>query len=365
MTCVWRPRSFSAWRRPVFAAWLKLLSFRPPTSVTRPTVLALPGEGDVPAVPPVPPPPHAAATMAARTRYARTRFMRAYLLTTGWGVASRPGAPAPAPKPGNSGDSRSVLGEDAPQHVAEEDDIQAPAEHQRRERQGVLACSHAELGVDEKTREQREDSGQDAERPALRGRSEVPRGQQHADRHRNGRLEHHRAGDVAERDHVLAVARPDQAVRRLRQLGRERREDERHEQRAEAHRVREVLDEVGEEPRTHNDRGESEDGLRAHQPQWRRGPLEIRPAEPLDERRERELLERLLLLQFLFDVLGAPSGRAQDKEEIEEIRRQEDPPDDALEEMKLGRGNRERERKGVHDEEKGQVALRVSGVDMD
>src|SRR5205807_4117117 len=115
----------------------------------------------------------------------------------------------------------------------------------------------------------------------------------------------------------------------------------------------------------HNDRGESEDGLRDHQPERRRGPLEVRPAEPLDERRERELLERLLLLQFLLDVLGAPSGRAQDKEEIEEIRRQEDPPDEALEEMKLGRGDREREREGVHHQEKSEVALGMGGVDME
>src|SRR5947209_6731115 len=157
MTCVWRPRSFSAWRRPVFAAWLKLLSFRPPTSVTRPILIALPGEADVPPVPPVPPPPHAAATVAARTRYARTRFMRAYLLTSRRGF-----------RPSATGlDSTRLRDEDAPEHVTEEHDIQAPAEHQRRQRQGVLVRPHAELGVNEETGDQREDGGQDAEGPAL------------------------------------------------------------------------------------------------------------------------------------------------------------------------------------------------------
>src|SRR3989441_3069254 len=85
MTLVLRPKSLSAFRRPVFAAWLKLLSFSPPTSVTSPTwigfavgaavgaaVWAAVGEAEVPAVFP---PPHAATTVVANTRYARTRFM--------------------------------------------------------------------------------------------------------------------------------------------------------------------------------------------------------------------------------------------------------------------------------------------------
>src|SRR5438132_3715229 len=85
MTLVLRPKSFSAFRRPVLAAWLKLLSLRPPTSVTSPTCIGFGvGAADAlgaalalgePVVPAVLVPPHAAATVAASTRNAKTRFM--------------------------------------------------------------------------------------------------------------------------------------------------------------------------------------------------------------------------------------------------------------------------------------------------
>ena len=55
---------------------------------------------------------------------------------------------------------------------------------------------------------------------------ELPVGEDQADPDRDRRLEDHRAGDVAERQRVLAFAHPEEAVDLLRQLGRQRRQDQ-------------------------------------------------------------------------------------------------------------------------------------------
>src|SRR5438309_9428350 len=87
MTLVFKPKSFSAFRRPVFAAWLKLLSFRPPTSVTSPTwmgfgVAVADAVADAVgvAVAALFPPPQAATTVAASIKHARARFITYPLL---------------------------------------------------------------------------------------------------------------------------------------------------------------------------------------------------------------------------------------------------------------------------------------------
>ena len=75
-----------------------------------------------------------------------------------------------------------------------------------------------------------------AERSANLSRSQSVKSEAEGDRDR--RLEDHRAGDVAEREAVLAVADPEEAVRLLGQLGRERREDQREDERLDAERTR-------------------------------------------------------------------------------------------------------------------------------
>ena len=61
-----------------------------------------------------------------------------------------------------------------------------------------------------------------------------PVGEQQPDPEGDGRLEDHRAGDVAERQRVLAVAHPEEAVDLLRQLGGERGEDQGEDDRLDA-----------------------------------------------------------------------------------------------------------------------------------
>src|ERR1700709_2226409 len=60
--------------------------------------------------------------------------------------------------------------------------------------------------------------------------AEVPVGEDQADSNRDHRLEDHRPGDVAEGQRVLAFAHPEEAVDLLRQLGRQRRQDQRQDQ---------------------------------------------------------------------------------------------------------------------------------------
>src|SRR5437899_8801503 len=135
-------------------------------------------------------PPQAATTSPKTSPIVRSRFMSLVRPPS----IRRAGA--------RRGDSRS--GEDAPQDVTDEHNVEAPPEHQRRQRKGVLARAQPKLYVDQQAREKRENGGDGAEL------AELPRRQKHTDGDREGRLEDHRSSDVPERDHVLPVARPDE-----------------------------------------------------------------------------------------------------------------------------------------------------------
>src|SRR5438105_6763340 len=104
---------------------------------------------------------------------------------------------------------------DAPHDVEQEGDVQRAAGDQTRKREGILLRAEAKLHVDDRAGDEREDRRQRSEA------AELPRCEQDADRHRYGRLEHHRAGDVPERDDVLSLACPDEAVRGFGELRRE------------------------------------------------------------------------------------------------------------------------------------------------
>src|SRR2546422_3125059 len=135
--------------------------------------------------------PPQAATMSPT---ARPRTRRRFMFLVRPPTIRRAGA--------RSADSRS--GEDTPQDVTDEHNVEAPPEHQRRQRKGVLARAQPKLYVDQQAREKRENGGDGAEL------AELPRRQKHTDGDREGRLEDHRSSDVPERDHVLPVARPDE-----------------------------------------------------------------------------------------------------------------------------------------------------------
>src|SRR5438093_571187 len=219
---------------------------------------------------------------------------------------------------------------DAPDDVDEEHDVQAPAEHERGQRQRVVAGAQAQLDPDEQRRDDREHRGDRAET------AELPRREEHAQGHRNRRLEHHRAGDVAKRDDVLAVFGPDETVGGLGELGGERCENEGHEQRVEVHRVREVLDERREEFRADKDRGERDERLCEHQPQGRARRRDLESLA-VQERGEGEGVESLPLLGLLFDIQRGGLRRSQDHEQVDDVRGQEDPADVPLEEVQLSR----------------------------
>src|SRR5438309_7870628 len=246
-----------------------------------------------------PPPPQPATTTPKARPSARRRFM--FLV--------RP--PSIRRAGARRADSRS--GEDAPQKVTNEHDVEASSDHERGQRQCVLARPDAELDVDEEAGDQREHGRNGAVLPELPGR------EQDADRHRERRLKDHRAGHVAQSDHVLAVACPDERVRRFGKLGGERCQDEGDQERVEVHRVREVLDEVREETRAKQDRAERDERLREDQPQRRRRVPQPDP-DPPEEAHEGQLVEGLALLHLLLDVLGRPPRCAEHQIEIEEVR---------------------------------------------
>src|SRR5207249_5850150 len=168
MTDVCRLKSFSAFNLPVFAAWLKLLSFRPPTSVTSPILIAFAEAAGEPPPVPLVPPPHAATIVAASRPNARTRFMNS--------------SSSPAPRRGrrvsNDDDSRRVSDEHAPEDVAKKHDVQAAAEHERGQRQRVFPRPEAKLDEDEQGAQQGEHRRHGSEL------SQLPGCEQHADRDR-------------------------------------------------------------------------------------------------------------------------------------------------------------------------------------
>src|SRR5439155_89099 len=134
--------------------------------------------------------------------------------------------------------------------------------------------------------------------------------------------------------------------------------------RVEAHGVGEVLDKVREEARSQDDRAEGDDRLGQDEPEGWRGRQEAN-AGPTEQRREGELVERLALLELLLDVLGSASSFAQDEEEVEKVRRDEDPAEIRLDEVGLRGNERERECDGVHDKEEGEIPQGVRRVDVE
>ena len=94
-------------------------------------------------------PPQAATTSPKTSPIVRSRFMSLVRPPS----IRRAGA--------RRGDSRS--GEDAPQDVTDEHNVEAPSEHQGRQREGVLAGPRPKLQIDQQAREEREDGGDGAE----------------------------------------------------------------------------------------------------------------------------------------------------------------------------------------------------------
>src|SRR5437660_3273498 len=116
-------------------------------------------------------PPQAATTSPKTSPIVRSRFMSLVRPPS----IRRAGA--------RRGDSRS--GHDAPQDVPDEHNVEAPSEHQGRQREGVLAGPRPKLQVDQQPGEKREDRRDGAELP------ELPWRQEDTDRDREGRLEDH------------------------------------------------------------------------------------------------------------------------------------------------------------------------------
>ena len=75
------------------------------------------------------------------------------------------------------------------------------------------------------------------------------------------------------------------------------------------HRMRKVLDEVGEEAGAEHDRGKGDDRLGQYEPK-RRCCSPQSDADPSQEADERKLVERLALFHLLLDVLGTAPRRA-------------------------------------------------------
>ena len=130
-----------------------------------------------------------------------------------------------------------------------------------RHRDQLEAAARAQRGVGEDAAREAKAPGDDCEA------GEVPAREREAEGDRDRRLEDHRAGDVAEREAVLALADPEEAVDLLGQLGGERGEDQRQDERLDADRLGDVdhlLDEhVGAaDDRRQPDRELDEDQLR-------------------------------------------------------------------------------------------------------
>src|SRR5918992_1865227 len=82
------------------------------------------------------------------------------------------------------------------------------------------------------------------------------RGEEQGEDGGDARLEHHRSGDVAHRQRVLALAHPDDAVELLGQLGGDGRDDQREDGRVDRELLRKMLDGVHEEDRADEDQPE-------------------------------------------------------------------------------------------------------------
>src|SRR3977135_2591186 len=134
MTDVVTPKSLAASSRPVLASALKLLSFSTQTSDTRPLISEHP-------VRPLSAPKLVENMTVKMNANVRRRFMGLVRPPQLGGRRTHRPAGAMIGK---------LSREHAPEHVREEYDVQAPSEHERRKRQGVLFRARAQLIPDER-----------------------------------------------------------------------------------------------------------------------------------------------------------------------------------------------------------------------
>src|SRR5215213_3554535 len=134
----------------------------------------------------------------------------------------------------------------------DESDIEQAAEHQP---PGPQSPRSPEREVDEPSRSQGEHHGKEVKQ------REVPRGEQDAESNGHGALEHHRAGNVAEGQGILAVPHPEDGVELFGQLGRQWREDEGYQAGGQPKARGGMLDRVDEEVRARDDDPEARERL--------------------------------------------------------------------------------------------------------
>ena len=101
----------------------------------------------------------------------------------------------------------------------------------------------AQRQVEDHPRDERQDT---AHEPDV---GQVPAREDQADGHREGALEDHRAGDVAQGERVLALPDPEHGVELLRQLGGDGSDEQRDEQRVGPERLAEHLRPAPRTPR--------------------------------------------------------------------------------------------------------------------
>src|ERR1700682_3821423 len=141
-----------------------------PMSVTMPILRPLPVPGIT---------PQAATTSPTAAQIARRRFIELsdlpLIASRGAGSCSQRDAAILVRCARSGWQAR----DDAPDDIDKEDDVEAPPEHQRGKRGGGVARADSQLDPDDQARHEREHRRDRAE-PA-----ELPRRQQHADRHRD------------------------------------------------------------------------------------------------------------------------------------------------------------------------------------
>jgi len=126
-----------------------------------------------------------------------------------------------------SGRRRDVEHEDVVDQHDDEHRIEQAAE-QERERLHLLAVGQCDADEDEPAADQRKPRRQRVqEADGAPGDVEVPGGEQNAQCRREGALEDHRAGDVAECEGVLAVGNPEHGVELLGEFDRKWRQKQR------------------------------------------------------------------------------------------------------------------------------------------
>ena len=167
--------------------------------------------------------------------------------------------------------------------------------------------------------------------------AEVPVGEDQADPDRDHRLEDHRAGDVAEGEGVLAFADPEEAVDLLRQLGRQRRQDQGQDERLDADAVGDLQQLFDEEVGAADHRPEADQELDHAE---RQGRVFAALGAALEDQR----VERLLLLHLAAAAQGAADVEDVGEEEADPDRRSGPAPADPRRAARRGRRRRGRRR---------------------